>query len=179
MNNQKNSVFFSCVVDGVYIEFKINDDEEVIMPIKREQFYNYKYASICTEEERKFTFKKLIVLKDMLRNRYLDIHAFMQDEDLAFKEWLKQLLTKSKMIATFSINVEDVPHYFQAMREYAIKNNMLDEYEEQILLYTKGLKNTAALTEENINIKNGSFITTIDYSEKPVILEKRCNQKIS
>ncbi len=184
MKKNNSLVFFSCVVDDVYKEYKIDQRyfDELKETLIREQFYNNKYASACTLEENERSLKKLSFLKKMLQQNYLSIHEFV-DGDVAFQEWMRNILSKCRLEQILSVKGDkEIAKYFLAMKRCAIANNMDNAYSEQMNLLTEGMSNASVLQELGLSVTEKGFVEKetpkTNTTEKAVVLEKKISYPV-
>lgn len=159
MKKKNNSVFFSCVLDDIYTEFKIEENslEKISETFKREVYYNNRYASIYSDEEMARARMREIFLKNVLEGRYLNLGNLKEENDEIFKQWIREFLANIKLEKTFSLSVKDIPAYFRAMRSCGLVENNRSLCETQMKLYADGCQNTEALKENGILLKDDSF----------------------
>ena len=178
MKKKNNSVFFSCVLDGMYTEFKIEENsfEKISESFKREVYYNNRYASIYTDEEMTRAGMREIFFKNVLEGKYLNLGTLKEENDEIFKQWVREFLADVKLEKTFSLSAKDIPAYFRAMRSCGLVENNRSLCEAQMKLYEDGCQNTEALKENGIILKNDSFELKEmpqNKQEKAVVYEKK------
>lgn len=152
MKKDKNEVFFGCVIDGVYKEFNINVTEEANEILKREEFYQNKYASAFSKEEQELSVaKKRIVAtlrsKKAGNNSCLNLQAIKSYNKSLFA-YTVELLSKIELEEAFSLPTSRMNDYFKGMSDLV---KAMPELKEEFYLnqeyYEIAKENTMLLSD--------------------------------
>ncbi len=176
MKKKNNSVFFSCVLEGIYTEFKIEEKSlnRVNELLKREVYFNNRYASIFTQEEMSRAKMREKFLKNVLDGQYLNLITLRGDDEI-FKQWVTDFLSNIKLEKVFALKVDSIPSYFKAMRMCGKLSENGTICENQMKLYVYGCKNTEVLEESYIILEDDSFSVKDELSikqSKEVVYQK-------
>lgn len=167
---ESKKVFFSCVCDGCYKEFVIDNYEEFVDVLNKDEHFLLKYASAFSKEERDMSFSKLSIVQGIKksigfrqcdnRENYISLNNLInENEDI--NKYTFHLLSNARLVESFSLPLKDINKYFLALNRAVIANPDLDMgARECMFLYNEGIKNTDCAKENNvvISIVDGSLL---------------------
>ncbi len=174
MEKVQGNVFMSCVVGGMYQEFKLEEGaiEELSIYLKNMQKKNSKDGIFL---------KQIKVLRSLIKGEYLSLEEFYNEEKEIENNYLKEILTKLPIKRFFQLQMSQVPEWFYHLGKYA-RTGFKEEYLKQEKMFHEGLKNTDYLNKMGIEVVDNQFVCTEDDKtqviEKPAIYVKN-SKKIS
>lgn len=149
---KNNKLFFCCVIDGVYKEFSINITKEVKETLKREEFYQNKYASAFSKEEQQLIASKKKIsamLKGFESNQKtcLNLQNIKSYKDSMFT-YVIELLSETELQETFSLPVSKMNSYFKGMLELVkLIPELQEEFQSNQEYYETAKENTMLLSD--------------------------------
>ncbi len=174
MGKGPENVFMSCVVGGVYQEFKLEEGVREELSIYLKNIQNGNSIDNVSLKKRK-------VLRNLIEGEYLALSEFYDEKEERENTYLKEILSKLSIKRFFQIQISQVPEWFYYLGKYA-KNGSRQEYLEQETLFHKGLENTEYLEKMGIMLIENQFVSIEENKTKVIdhsVVYVKTSKKIS
>jgi hypothetical protein len=152
--NKIDNIFFSCIIDNTYKEFKID-------------------SNLNKKNIRKFIIESnhnlIKILKIIESGEYLNLKELIDKENIKLYSDLKDILLKLEVSLYFEMNIKDINNWFKAISKYAC-NGHIEEYTKQENLYLLGVSNTKYLNKIGVSIEDNHFVLKDKNNEKVKML---------
>ncbi len=141
MEKVQGNVFMSCVVGGMYQEFKLEEGaiEELSIHLKNMQKKNSKDGIFL---------KRIKVLRSLIKGEYLSLEEFYNEEKEIENNYLKEILTKLPIKRFFQLQMSQVPEWFYHLGKYA-RTGFKEDYLKQEKMGIKIVDNQFVCTEND------------------------------
>ncbi len=177
MEKVQSNVFMSCVIGGMYQEFKLEEEafEKLSICLKNVQGKNMRNRT----DNDSSSLKQVKLLRSLIREEYLSLASFYNEVDEEENNYLKEVLSILSMKRFFQIQMSQVSEWFYYLGKYA-KRGSLQDYKLQEKMFYEGLKNTEYLSKLGLQVIDDQFVCTEEKQmpamDKPVLFVKKAKR---